>query len=467
MKKILALLSLIVCAFLPISCSCNKEPTISTSQSEIVLALNETFDLDSIITTENAEHGYETIIRNKTIASVEGNVITPLTSGETTLKCRILGYEDTLVTINLIIRDVYLAKSVTIPKSEVVINMGYGKSAINKPQFTEKVTEIPVVVCDNNIVSYDYMTGTISARNIGETTIKIIYEKCRVEFKVKVQDTIYVESMDMVDMTLYVNDSDRFSPIIYPTNGNQYRFYTHSDKIEVDSFGYYNAKSDGVATIYYEYYTDMNAEVRVGEFNVTIYPLPDDLAFSIINCENNSVSYIFKDETNKLVFDLKSSDRLSNFRYSSNIEVVSDDISEDSNGKKFVLFKAKNTGNISISVSCDILLDGVVRGLTYTVNIFVYDYSDIETCIKGSIYTLVPDEDGVYRLQLSTGFESIAFWAGLKDLGDNILGDSIKVYLLQDEKVEVSNTFELRKGTFTFVIEYDSHEIERYVVIVS
>ncbi len=431
------------------------------------MALNESFNLDSIITTENAENGYETIIRDKTIASVERNIITPLTSGETTLKCRILGYEDTLVTINLIIRDVYLAKSVSIPKSEVIINMGYGKSAINKPQFTEKVTEIPIVVCDNNIVSYDYMTGTITARNIGETTIKIIYENCRVEFKVKVQDTIYVESMDMVDMTLYVNDSGRFSPIIYPTNGNQYRFYTHSDKIEVDSFGYYNAKSDGTATVYYEYYVDMGADVTVGEFSVTIYPLPDDLAFSITDIEDNNVSFIFKDETNKLVFDLKSSDRLSNFRYSSNIDVLSDGISEDNNGKKFVLFKAKNTGNISINVSCDILLDGVTRELSYTVNIFAYDYSDIKTCIRGSIYTLVPDNDGVYRFRLSSGFDSITFWAGLEGLGDNVLGNSIRVYLLQDEKVEVSKTFELREGNFTFIIEYDSHEIERYVVIVS
>lgn len=467
MKRFLALLSLIVCAFLPVSCSCNKEPTISTSQLEIVLALNETFDLGSIITTENAENGYETIIRNKNIASVEGNVITPLESGETTLKCRILGYEDTLVTINLIVRDVYLAKSVSIPKSEVIINMGYGKSAINKPQFTEKVTEIPIVVCDNNIVSYDYMTGTITARKTGETLVKIIYEKCRVEFKVKVQDSIYVESMDMVDMSLYVNDSGRFSPIIYPTNGNQYRFYTHSDKIEVDSFGYYTAKSDGVATVYYEYYTDMNADVIVGEFNITIFPLPDDLAFTITDCNDNGVAFIFKGETNKIVFDLKSSDRLSNFRYSSNIEVVSDEISEDSSGKKFVLFKAKNTGNISINVSCDILLDGVIRELAYTVNVFAYEYSDIQTCIKGSIYTLVPDDYGVYRLKLNGGFDSIVFWAGLEGLGDNILGNKIKVYLLQDEKVEVSNTFELREGAFTFVIEYDSHEIERYVVIVN
>ena len=278
MKKFLFILILIVSAILPTACSCGKEePTISATRTEVSMAINQTLNIDSLITITGTDNDCEYVISNISVLKIEDGVIKPLTAGRADIKCKIIGYDENFVVIKVTVRDVKLAHTVSIPKDEIIINIGSGKSAVNKPIFNEEVTEIPNIICDTNIAGYDYATGTVTARAEGETVVRIVYELCEVEFKVIVQKIVFVTNMFVENARLYVGDTGTFDYDVYPTNGNQFRFYEGSDSLEVDSYGVFVAKSPDTVTVYCEYFSEADSDPKVVEFTVEIFDLPDNL----------------------------------------------------------------------------------------------------------------------------------------------------------------------------------------------
>ncbi|MBE5738111.1 MAG: hypothetical protein E7354_00025 [Clostridiales bacterium] len=468
MKKFLLLLILIFCSFAPSACSCGKEePTITATKLDYKVAMNQTLLLDNIITVTGTDNGYETIVSNKSVLSITDGIVTPLTPGETEVKCRIIGHDDKYVILSILVRDVYLAKSATIPKSEVTINMGAGKSAINKPQFSETVTEIPNIIYDTNIVGYDYATGTITARAIGETTIKIFYELCQVEFKVTVLKIVYTDYMSAEDIDLYVGDKGVFDFTIYPTDANQYRFYTFDNCLTIDSNGGFLAKNSSTATVYYEYYTSSQSEPIVGEFSVRIFELPDNLNFKVVDDNYDEIYYVFKGETHKILFEFTEYELLENFAYSDNIEVISEHIETDGFGNKYILFKAIESGLLNITISCNREIENVDRILSKTREIMCYDYSQIEIVAKYSIYPLSPNQNGEYMLNISgidAGPNEVTFLFSVEET--NITG-WVNIYLVNSGKQEVGNTFRpTATGRYQFVAEYKGVQFCEIVVVV-
>ena len=467
MKRILFLLILIISVFVPTGCSCGKEePTISATRSHFSIALNQTVVIDDLINVTGAGRNIEYVLDRNNIISIENGVVTPLTSGNVTVDCRLVGYEDISTKINVHVRDIYLAKSATIPKDEIIINIGNGKQAINKPIFSEKVTEIPNVICDTNIVGYDYASGTVTARAQGETTVKIVFELCSVEFKVIVQKIVYVNYIQEIsDKRLYVGDKGAFEFGVYPSDANQYRFYTHSDSIKVEPSGEFIALAPDTADIYCEYYTGADTEPVILTFKAEIYALPDNLNFSIVDEEYENIPYIFKGETNKILFDFTEYELLENFTYSNNIEVLSSGIETDLNGNKFILFKALESGLIEITISCNREIENIDRTLSKTKEIRCYDYSDIETIALYQIY--IQDRvDDTYRVFVSDPDAIVDELTFAFKLETYDITDGIKLYLMNNGKQEISNTFKpTAVGNYTIGVEYNGNLIDEFVVV--
>ncbi len=468
MKKILFLLILIISAFVSTGCSCGKEePTISATRSHFSIALNQTVVIDDLINVTGAERNIEYVLDRDNIITIENGVVTPLTSGNVAIDCRLVGYEGISTKINVHVRDIYLAKSAIIPKEEIVINIGNGKQAINKPVFSEKVTEIPNVIYDANIVGYDYASGTVTARAQGETTIKIVYELCTVEFKVVVQKIVYVDYIQEIsDKRLYVGDKGAFEFNIYPSDANQYRFYTHSESIKVESSGEFIALSPSTAEdIYCEYYSGPDTEPVTLTFKVNIYALPDNLNFSVVDEEYEPISYIFKGETNIILFDFTEYELLENFTYSSNIEVLSSGIETDSNGNKFILFKALESGLLQITISCNREIENIDRTLSKTKEIRCYDYSEVETIALYQIYTQDRVDD-TYRVFLSDPDAIVDELTFIFRVETYDLTDGIKVYLMNNGKQEISRTFKpTAVGNYTIRVEYNGNLIDEFTVV--
>ena len=467
MKKFLFILILIVSAILPTACSCGKEePTISATRTEVSMAINQTLNIDSLITITGTDNDCEYVISNISVLKIEDGVIKPLTAGRADIKCKIIGYDEIFVVIKVTVRDVKLAHTVSIPKDEIIINIGSGKSAVNKPIFNEEVTEIPNIICDTNIAGYDYATGTVTARAEGETVVRIVYELCEVEFKVIVQKIVFVTNMFVENARLYVGDTGTFDYDVYPTNGNQFRFYEGSDSLEVDSYGVFVAKSPNTVTVYCEYFSEANSDPKVVEFTVEIFALPDNLDFSFVDDSLENLPYIFIGETHKILFDFTEYELLENFSYSSNIEVVSDGIQTDSFGNKYILFKAVESGNLEVTISCNREIENIDRTLSKTREIRVYDYSDIETIARFHIYEQDRREDGSYLILLSDPAALVKELTFSFTVGSYNLTSGIKLYLTNNGKVEMGKTIApTTVGEYRIIVEYNGHLIDEFTVV--
>lgn len=467
MKKILFLLILIISVFIPTACSCGKEdPTISATRSYFSIAMNQTTNIDDLLIVKGAERNIEYVLDRNNIISIDNGIVTPISSGNVKVECRLIGYEDVYTEIDVHVRDIYLAKSATLPKDEIIINIGNGKHAVNKPVFNETVTEIPNVIYNANIVGYDYATGVITARAEGETVVKIVYELCTIEFKVIVQKIVYVDYIQEIeDKRLYVGDKGSFDFNIYPSDANQYRFYTHSNNIRVENDGSFVALAPDTATIYCEYYREADAEPVVLTFMANIFALPDNLNFSVVGEDYEILPYIFKGEINKILFDFTEYELLENFTYSSNIELISSAIETDAYGNKYVLFKALESGLIEVTISCNREIENVDRTLSKTIEVRCFDYSDIETIALYQIYTQ-NRVDNTYRIFISNPEAIVDELTFNFRVGTYDLSQGIKIYLMNNGKQEITNTFRpTAVGNYTIRVEFNSILIDEFTVV--
>lgn len=468
MKKILLFFILILSALFPASCSCKEDsPTISLSQTEFVVALNDTIDLQQFVKIEGSDNGLECVVANKQIVSVVDGVVTPISAGETTIKCRVAGYGDVYDIAKIVVRGVRLAETASVPLDEVVINLGVSRNAYNRVEPNENVTEIPTIYCNSAIATYNYATGEVSAVSVGETTIRVVFERCVVEFDVIVENSVFVEQLDLKRATMYVGDRGVFDFTVIPSNANQLKFYTSSDIIEVGTNGGYMAKKSGEAIVNCDYYMVGSENVkRTKSFTVSINDLPDYLDFSVVGTENQNITYMFIGDTAKILFDLKEYESLSNFEYSSNIEVVSSDLLTDSNGKKYVLFEAKEAGEIKITVTCRVRIGDFGRVLSKEKIIRVYTLEQITMVAKYDLYDIGSDADGNYYIQSGSIVSYLKFTFNLVE---NVLND-VEIYRLSPsgDKIKLeNNVFKIEGvGEYILVAEYYGNELKRFSVVV-
>ncbi len=469
MKKILTIFILILSAIFPASCSCKKDiPDISISitKTEFVLALNDTLDLNNYVVIDGCDDGFECEVLDETILSIENGVVTPKSGGNTDVKCKVKGYGDFFVTAKFVVCGVYLAEDAEPTLEKVIINLGAGKVATNKIVVNEKVTEIPTISCDTAVATYNYETGEVRAVAVGETTVRVAFERCETSFDVVVENNVFVEQLDLYNATMYVGDEGKFEYTIIPSNANQLSFYTNSTILEVDTYGGYEAKGVGSATVYCDYYLSSNTSKKLTKsFVVTIKDIPDYLNFWIMGTNGEALQYMFDSDTAKIVFDGEHYESLENFTFSDNIEVLSSGIQSGMDGSKFVLFKAKNVGMLEVTVSCVVRFDNTAKMVSKTKSISVYSFDQIEVVAKYNIYPFDADQNGNYMVTFDSIVNSLSFSFRMND--SELSG--VKVYALNgDTKIELTNNeFEIEeRGETTLVAEYGGKEIKRFKVVV-
>lgn len=395
MKKILVAIILILSALIPTACSCGKDsPQISIARDSFSIAMNETIDLNDYIEIKGSKDGFDTIYLGEKI-SIENGVVTPLSAGETAVKCVLKEYEDIYVAATIFVRDIYLATSASIPNANVVVNMGISNTAINRVQVPSEITEIPNITYDESVIDYNYLSGTITAKKVGETIVKIAFEKCEVAFNVTVENIVYVEYFSVKDMSVYVGDIGVLNYIIIPTNANEYRFYTESQLLSLDSHGNYTALSSGTAKVNYEYSTKNSGiiETKRGFFNVEIKPLPDAIDIQTFDLMGSSCNEFLEGETIKLVIALNGFEKTSDFTVTGDIEVVSEGLQTDDDGNSCVLIKATKVGQINITVSCDIMVEDSSRKISKSVTLDIKTIGEISVMAKWGIYILQETND--------------------------------------------------------------------------
>lgn len=461
MKKLLVAIILMLSALIPSACSCGKDIcSITATQDNFSIALNETLDLNDYIVVEG-ECSFSTSFDGNQI-TIEDGVVTPITSGTVAIKCEIIGNEDIFTIVNITVRDIYLTTSASVNKKKIIINMGVTSTAINKVEVDSGITEEPQVVYDKSIIGYDYLTGSITARSVGETSVRVIYEKCFVEFFVKVENSVYVEYLSASDVTLYVNDSGKFEIVIMPSNANQYKYYSYSTILGVDSAGNYYAKGNGKATVYVQYLmkNGEKIETKTTTFSVTIYALPDSIDFDFFDQYGNEFGTFFKGETGRIVLKLNEYELVGSYQFSDNIKIVSNGVLTDQYGKPYVLFEANDVGELSIEVSCNILINDVSRKISKTKTINVKDSNMINVVVKHDIYN-VEGEGLEYKVGSGRAI-SIFFML------DNVQLSGVNLYLVENEnKSELSNGFVFTDaGRYLIRAEYKGLTIKEIVVVV-
>lgn len=390
MKKILVAIILILSALIPTACSCGKDsPQISITRDSFSIAMNETIDLNEYIEIKGTKDGFDTIYFGEKIG-IENGVVTPLSVGETSIKCVLKEYEDIYVTVSVFVRDIYLATWVSIPNENVVVNMGISNTAINRVQVPSDITEIPTITYDESVIDYNYQSGTITAKKVGETIVKIAFEKCEVEFNVTVENIVYVEYFSVKDMSIYVGDIGVLNYIMIPTNANEYRLYTDSQLLSLDSRGNYTALSSGTAKVNYEYATKNGGiiETKCGVFDVEIKPLPDAIDIQTFDFMGSSCNEFLEGETIKLVIALNGFEKTSDFEILGDIEVVSEGLQTDDDGNSYVFVKSTKVGQINITVSCDIMVEDVSRKISKSVSPKIRAIGEISVMAKWGIYIL-------------------------------------------------------------------------------
>lgn len=469
MKKILIIFILILSALCPSSCSCKEEKpdiSISISKTEFSLALNDTLDLKQYVTIDGCDNGFDCEISNGAVLSIENGVVTPKSGGVSDVKCKVKGYGDYFVVAKFTVNDVYLAETASVPLDKVIINLGAGKIANNKVVVDDKVTEIPLVSCDTSIATYNYLSGEVYANAVGETVVMVAFERCEVSFEVVVENNVFVEQLDLKNATMYVGDTGTFDFTVIPSNANQFRFYTESDILEVNTRGNYVAKKAGGAVVYCDYYLKGDTTTKLTKsFYVSINAIPDYLNFSIVSTGGQPLEYMFASDTAKIVFDVEHYDALENFIFSDNIEVLSSGIVSGLDGSKYVLFKAKNSGTLEVEVSATVRFDGTAKVVKKRKSIMVYSFDQISVGAKYNIYDIAPEQNGDYYITFGSIITSLNFSCKVngKDLSD------IKIYaIVGSEKIELTNGyFEIEsKGESVIVIGYGGQEIRRFKVVV-
>lgn len=465
MKKILVAFILILSALIPTACSCGKDsPQISITRDSFSIAMNETIDLNEYIEIKGSKDGFDAIWESDTI-TIENGVITPICAGETSIKCVLREREDIYVTIGVTVRDVYLATSVSVPNENIAINMGIGNTAINKVQVPSEITEIPTITYDKSVIDYNYISGTITAKKVGETIVKIVFEKCEVAFNVTVENIVYVEYFSVKDMSVYVGDIGVLNYIIIPTNANEYRFYTDSQLLSLDSHGNYTALSSGTAKVNYEYSTKNGGkiETKTGFLNVEIKPLPDAIDIQIFDKDNNSCNEFLEGETIKLVLALNGFEKTSDFTVTGDIEVVSDGLQTDDGGNSYVLIKATKVGQINITVSCDIMVEDSSRKISKGVTLDIKTIGEISVMAKWGIYIL-QETSGEYVLNApaegDTPMEINFFFEE-----GGVLLENVELYI-GDNKLDGNVFVSENAGRYVIKAMYRGVEIKEIVVVV-
>lgn len=448
------------CLILIFLCSicfgCKYDPSISFLHGNISINIdtNYTVDNDDVI-IRNSKSDFEIIVLNKDIAEVQGKKIIPKSKGVTILRFQLKDNNSIKCDVELIVTNIIYAKNATIENDYIQINLRESTEEYNPITLNDNCNEVPNVVFNNEIIDYNYQTGKITAKSVGNTTVQVLFKGCNVSFDVRVVDTVYASYMNVKDVIVFTGTEGKFNFEIVPYYANMYSFFGDSDLIDVEKNGNFFAKETGNCVIYYEYYKDENTS-KLETFNVKIIDKIEKFDFTIVDKDTeNSIDKLFVNRQYRIRFPSIDWIEKEDISISDNISFSA--IQSDKKGL-YLDFYFKNTGENIICINVN------VSGYLFseTQEVVVYDYSDLKLYSKIAFVPQSNDKNE-FELSLSGVNNSLVFMLMLK--GEEI-DESFNVYLIEgNEKIKVSNVFvpEL-VGEYRFLIVINDCDITSAIV---
>ena len=437
MKKIISCLILILSSVVIIACG--KDPSVSYKSNTITINMGYSYVISAgDIDVKNSTSEYEIISLNNDIAEVSGYIITPKKEGETVIRIQLVDNTSFKYDIRLIVTDITYATSAKVDSTKVYINLSESSESYNKIKVNEGCNEIPEVKCNREIIEYDYVTGKISAKALGQTSVVVLYKGCVASFMVYVTDVVYTKSMLVEDCTIIDGYSGRINFSIFPDNANTYNFFTMSNILSITPDGHYETNGTGTATVYCEYVKGPEVAPVMLMFEVTIIEHIDMIDFKIVEAESGQEhQYYLNNKKYKLIIEdsLLSTSSLSlvgGVTQSSQFVKENDDI--------YVEFYFSGRGEKTVQI--DVSFDGNNVVMSKVKNYLVSRISDIQVKAKWSAYYQETREDGKYYITTSGVSDTASSLMFIPVIGDNIVYEQMIVYdITNGSRVQLNGAF--------------------------
>jgi len=420
MKKIFSCLILIMCSLMCLACG---DPSISYAQESITINITDTYTIsDDDIKISGTKSDYEIVILDPTIATIKDMVITPLKRGNTKVRFQLKDDSDYFCEVPLSITYNIYATSARVENDYVQINMHINRYAYNEIDLNDGCNEIPTITYDSSIIDYNYLTGAITAKKEGSTTVVVLFGACNVSFNVNVVNVVYTTQIEVSDNKVFEGSKGKFSFFVFPDTSNTYEFYTISNKITVNKDGSYDAKYSGVAEVHVKYLTSNDAEYTYKTFNVIIQQIPDDFDASVTAVSGENPAYYLMENMYRISISRIYEITGENLTFSNNVDVENIIVEEEG---IFVDFYFLEKGRLYIDIT--ISLDEYTH-LEKSLVVEVNNFEDIEVYAKWFMYEQTIYADGKYRVYLNGGNNLANYLRFSLIVGEYTITEKFKVY---------------------------------------
>lgn len=478
MKKILLFLVLIITSIGFASCSCsNSKSSISYAENEVVIYENEVYEINkNKIYITGKEGDYSISSLNEDIATIEDFSVIPHGVGKTTIRFKIDKKKDVYFDISFEVKEGKIAKDVSVENSIINIEMSDTMTARNKITTNLDCTEIPIVEYDNNIIDYDINSGVITAKDVGQTKVKITYIKCYISFDVNVTKVIYTSHMIINNPKVYANSEGKLDFQVFPTNANTYYFsLTNKDKDREDfiihSDGTFKSYDATTISLNYFYYTSKNNRSEIYSVDVEIVDRLEDFNVDFYDENNNITKNFLINKEYKIIAKISHNLGVPQLTISGDFSENSSLQFEEGVGYK-MSFKFDTNGSKKITILYDLKLGNVSNVIEKNFELNVRDKSIVTPCVKWSIYDLSVDSENRYVIYLdgqsSSSSDSAIFKLKVDGIIDNTLDFSVYQILADGQKKLLENkTFKpTSTGEYVFEVEFEGESLGEITILV-
>lgn len=467
MKKFLSLIILILTSAMCVACG--NGVSISYTKDKVYLNMGYTYIVSTgDVTIKNSSSEYEIVSMDESVATVGGNIIYPVAVGKTNIRIRLVENTAIYTDFELVVTNIVYAENAKVSNDRVYININKENESFNPIIYSNSTAnEVPEVSYNSKIIDYDYVTGKITPKALGETVVVVLFRDCNVSFRVNVINEIYTISMEIPDCNVVEGYSGKFAFSIFPDNANTYYFENvNNDYISIDSDGSYVAKKSGTITARCAYYSQLNGTLKYVDFQVNILEGISGLDVSVVSPSTEQKNTYYLKENMYRLRIKNTGISLDNFEIYG-INIVGE-ISSDTQGI-YVDFYFKNKGDNAIQI--DVIFDGYNTAISSTENYLVHEISDIQIKAKCGSYPQDIASDGKYHMNLNgTGTlvsASLKFGAYLVENTKNISVNGIEIYNKETGEKLASNTFSPSStGEFTFVFKLNGVSFGESIVVV-
>lgn len=467
MKKFFVIFAMLICS-IGMFAGCKDTPSISCDQKTISVFQNQLYNLNKLdIDIENYDKGHVYSVGDENIVKVVNDRLIPQTIGKTELVISLDGYSEINTKISVEVKEGYITEWVDIDKTLVKINKGLNEVGENKLTFNANSTEIPVVTYDTDLITYNYLTGIITPKKTGTTTVNIEFIECSVSFEVVVTEVVYTEMMLVNNCTIYKSTMGKIPFSVFPTTANTYRFWTNNSTLmRIESDGTYQTYGCGDVVVYYQYYTAFNTLSSINSFVVTIADTNIDYEIDIRDDRLESVNNYLLNENYKLVISCDNTIDKKLFTVSNNIDIKSTFTYVENVG--YVAdFQFINGGSVKIDVKYTPSEDTTLQSIR-SKTVSVYSENDVRVVATWSAY-IQEKFEGKYRIFITNDPGMPTYLEIKLYLGEIIYNVPFEVYLLEGDNTlsMINKSFtSSQAGDYTLVVKMGEKEIDRIIISV-